>query len=105
MFGMSSSPGCPRIRADADGVAADLFGLQRMPHRSAFVDHLDASGLQRRHVLLRTAPGGLNDLDAALLDGGDVFRIGRSAEGRQKGQVHPKRLVRHVVAARDFLRQ
>jgi hypothetical protein len=27
---------------DADGVAADRFGLQRMAHRGAFVDHLDA---------------------------------------------------------------
>ena len=64
---------------DADGVAADLLGLQRMPHRGAFVDHLDAGRLQRRHVLLGAAAGGLHGLDAAFPDRGDVFRIGRRA--------------------------
>ena len=65
---------------DADRVAADLLGFQRMPHRGAFVDHLDAGGLQRGHVLLRAAARGLDDPDAAFLDGGDVFRIGRRRE-------------------------
>src|SRR5215471_10024868 len=41
---------------DADGVAADLLRFQGMPHGRAFVDHLDASHLQCRHVLLWTAP-------------------------------------------------
>ena len=62
---------------DADRVATDLLGLERVANRGAFVNHLDACGLQRRHVLFRAAPRGLNDLDAALPDGGDVFRIGR----------------------------
>ena len=65
---------------DADGVAADLFRLQRVPDRGAFVDHLDAGCLQRRHVLLGTAAGGLDDLDAAFPDRGDIFRIGRRGE-------------------------
>ena len=38
----------------------------------------------------------------AFPDGCDVFRIGRCAEGWQEGQVDAERLVRHVVAARDF---
>jgi hypothetical protein len=61
--------------------------------------------LQRRHVLLRAAARGLHDLDAALDDRGDVFRIGRRGERRQEGEVHAERLVGHVVAARDFFRQ
>ena len=90
---------------DADGVAADLLGLQRVPNRSAFVDHLDASRLQGRHVLLGATPCGFDDLDAAFPDGCDVFRIGRRAEGRQKGQIHAEWLIRHFVAARDLLCQ
>jgi hypothetical protein len=61
--------------------------------------------LQRRHVLLRAAARGLHDLDAALDDRGDVFRIGRRGERRQEGEVHAERLVGHVAAARDFFRQ
>ena len=33
---------------DADGVAADLLGLEGMANRRAFVNHLDAGFLQRR---------------------------------------------------------
>ncbi len=61
---------------DADGVATDLLGLERMPNGGAFVDHLDAGRLQRRHVLFRAASGGFDDLDSAFLDRRDVFRIG-----------------------------
>jgi hypothetical protein len=85
---------------DADGVATDLLGFQRMPNGGAFVDHLDAGRLQRRHILLRAASGGFNDLDAAFLDGGDVFRIRRRRERGQEGQVDAKRLVREVMAFR-----
>jgi hypothetical protein len=65
---------------DADGIAADFLGLQRMPHRGAFVDHLDAGCFQRRHELLRTAARGFHDLHAAIVNGGDIFRIGRRAK-------------------------
>ncbi len=87
---------------DADRVAADLLGLERMANRGAFVDHLDAGRLQRRHVLLRAASGGFDRLDAAFPDGRDIFRIGRRRECRKEGQVHAERLVGHVAATRDF---
>ena len=90
---------------DADSVAADLLGLERVPHRGAFVDHLDASGFQRRHILLGAAAGGLHRLDAAFLDSSDIFRIWRRGEARQESKVHTERLVRHVAAARDLLGQ
>ena len=90
---------------DADGIAADLLGLQRMPDGGAFVDHLDAACLQGRHVLFGAAPRGFDDLYAALHDGSDVFRIGGRREGRQKGQVHTEWLVRHIAATRDLLGQ
>ena len=90
---------------DAHGVAADLLGLERVPHGCALVDHLDAGRLQRGHELFGTAPGGLDDFDLAFSDRCDVFRIWRRGEGRQEGQVHSKRLVRHVMAAGDLLCQ
>ena len=65
---------------DADGVAADLLGFQRMPNRGAFVDHLDAGCLQGRHILLRAASRGFNDPDSAFPDRGNVFRIRRRRE-------------------------
>ena len=90
---------------DADRIAADALGLERMPHRRAFVNDLDAGSLQRRQILLRASPGGLDDLDAAFDDGADVFRIGRGRKRRQERQVHAERLVGHVAAARDLARQ
>jgi hypothetical protein len=88
---------------DADRIAADRLGLQGMTDRGAFVDYLDIGSLERRHVLLRAAAGGLDDLDAAFPDRSDVFRIGRRREGRQEGQVHAERFVRHIVTAGDLL--
>jgi hypothetical protein len=38
-------------------------------------------------------------------DRGDIFRIGRRGEGRQEGQVHAERLVRHVAATRNLFCQ
>ena len=88
---------------DADRVAADPLGLERMAHRGAFVDDLDAVRLERRHVLLGAPSRSLDDLDPAFDDRGDVFRIGRRGERRQEGEVHAERLVGHVVTARDLL--
>src|SRR5450631_1724836 len=107
MLGMSSSPGCPPHSKPSTltGVAADLLGLQGMPDRGAFVDHLDAGGLQRRHVLLGAAARGFNDFDAAFPDGRDVFRIRRRGKRRQESQIDAERLVRDVVTARDLLGQ
>jgi hypothetical protein len=39
-----------------DGVAADAFGLERMAHGGAFVDHLDAGGFQGGHIGLGLRP-------------------------------------------------
>jgi hypothetical protein len=65
---------------DADRIATDLLGLERMPNGGTFVDHLDAGRLQHRHVLFRAASRGFDDLDSAFPDGGDVFRIRRRRE-------------------------
>src|ERR1700733_8075317 len=100
-------PGMPAAleSIDADSIATDLFGLQRMPDRGAFVNHLDPGGLERRHILFGTAPGRFNDLDSAFPDGRDVFRIGRRGECGKESQIDAKRLVGQVVTARNFLGQ
>src|SRR5258705_13893309 len=90
---------------DADRVTADLLGLKRMPHRGALVNDLDAGRLERRHILLWAAAGGFDDLDPALLDRGDVFRIWRRAPRREEGEIDPARPGRHGAAARDLLGQ
>ena len=86
---------------DAHGVTADLFGLERVPHRRALVNDLDAVLLQHRQVLLGTAARGLDDAHAAFDDGLDEFGVRRVGERRQERQVHPERLVGHFVAALD----
>ena len=105
---MSSSPGWPPHSKPSTLTASQpiVLGLQRMAHRGAFVDHLDAGVLQRRHVLLRAAAGGLDDLDAALDDRARCIpdRAAR-VKRRQEGEVHAERLVGHLAAARDFLGQ
>src|SRR5271156_1202020 len=78
---------------DADRIASDPFGLERVPHRGAFVDDLDAGRLHRRHVLLGTAAGRLDDSDPAFDDGRDIFGIGRRAEGWEKRQIDAERFV------------
>ena len=107
MLGMSSSPGWPPHSKPSTLTASQ-------PICSAFSEcrtdvHLWITlmppAFKRRHVLLGAATRGFDDLDAAFPDGCDVFRIGRRAEGRQEGQVHAERLVRHVAATRDLLGQ
>lgn len=66
------------------------------------MDDLDVGRLERRHVSLRAAPGGFNDLDPALDNGGDVFGIGRVGECPQERQVHREGVVGHAAAARDL---
>src|ERR1700734_2117970 len=90
---------------NADRVTTDLLGLERVTDRRAFMDHFYTCRLQRRHILFRTATGGFDDLDAALCDSRDIFRIGRRRERRKKGQVDAERLVGHVVTTRYFLGQ
>ncbi|MNT10746.1 hypothetical protein D3C72_1455910 [compost metagenome] len=90
---------------DAHGVAADALGLERVAHRGALVDHLDARGLQRRHVGLGAAARGFHGLDAAFDDGRDVLGVRRRGKGRQEGEVHAEGLVGHLVAARDLAGQ
>jgi len=62
---------------DADRIAADPLGGQRMTHRRAFVDDLDPMRLQGRDVLRRVAASGFDDAHTALDDRVDVFRVGR----------------------------
>ena len=88
---------------DGDRVDADALRLERMAHRGAFVDDLDAVLLELGDVLLRVVARGLDDLDAAVDDRLTVFGIGRRLERRQDGQVDAEGLVGHVAAARDLL--
>jgi len=52
-----------------------------MPHRPALVDHLDASGPERRQVLARIGSGRLDGLDAAFDDRTAVFLYVASRRG------------------------
>ena len=90
---------------DADRIAADPLGSQRMTHRGAFVDDLDSMRLQGGDVLRGIAAGGFDDPYAAFDDRVDIFRVGRRHERRQKGQIDAKVLVGHVAAAIDLARQ
>ena len=71
---------------DRDRIAADILGLQRVAHRGAFVDHLDAGILEMGHHLLsRVAAGRLDHFHAALDDrfhDGRIVRRGQAREGR-----------------------
>jgi hypothetical protein len=89
----------------ADGVAADLLGLERVPHRCALVNDLDAMLLERGQILLGIVAGRLDDLHAAFDDRADVAWIIRWCDRRQERQVHAERLVRHRAAACDLLRE
>ena len=87
------------------GVTANGFGLERVAHRGALVDDLDARLLQRGHVGLGAASGCLHDAHAALGDGGDVLGVRRRGERGQERQVHAERLVCHFATAADLLGQ
>ena len=65
---------------DADRIAPDPLGGQRMTHRGAFVNDLDPVRLQGRDVLRRVAARGFDDPHAAFDDCVDVFRVGRRHE-------------------------
>ena len=66
------------------------------------MDHLEARLLERRQPLLWVVASRLHGLDAAVDDGADVAGVVGRAHGRQEGEVHAERLVRHLAAARDF---
>ena len=89
----------------ADRIAANGFSLERMAHRGAFVNDLDAGFVQRGQVFLRVVSGSLHRLDAAVDDGLDVARVIGRADGGQKGEVHAKGLVGHLAAAADLVGQ
>jgi hypothetical protein len=90
---------------DADRVAADRLGLERVAHRGALVDHLDAGLVQHRHPLLRVVAGGLHGLHAAVDDRLDVAGVVGRADRGQEGQVHAEGLVGHLAAAADLVGQ
>src|SRR5437868_1594566 len=104
MLGTSSSPGWPPHSKPSTLTASQPIcsalsecrtdvhlWITLMP--AAFSAGMYCSGLR---------PAVFDDLDAAFPDRCDVFRIGRRGEGRQKRQVHSKRLVSHVMAASDL---
>jgi len=72
-------------------------------HAGAFVDHLDPRIFKRWEQLNRVAPGCLDHFDAAFdhrfHNAGIIWRCQRW----QNGNVHAKGLVRHVLAARNFV--
>jgi hypothetical protein len=67
------------------------------------VHDLDAVLLEFGDVFLRLVAGGLDDLDAALDDGLAVFRVRRRLDRGKDGEVDAERLVGQAAAARDFL--
>jgi hypothetical protein len=90
---------------DAHGVAADRFGLQRVAHRGAFVDDLDAGFLERGKPLLRIVSRRLDDLDAAVDDRPDIAGIVGRRDGRQESKIDTERPVGHFAAATDLAGQ
>ena len=90
---------------DRNGIAADRLRLQRMTDGCAFVDHLDASIMERWQHLHGIVARRFNDLHAAFDDRLDHPRIIRRIDDGQEGQVHAERLVGHVPALRDFVRK
>ena len=90
---------------DRDRVDAHPLRRQPVTDAGAFVDDLDAVLLELGDVFLRLVAGGLHDLDAGLDDGLAIFRVGRRLDRGQDGQVDAERLVGQVAAARDFLGQ
>ena len=88
-----------------DRIDADLLGRHAMAHRGALVDHLDAGVLELGQEGLGVVAGGLDDLDARIDDGVDVFAVGPRHQGRQDGAVDAERLVGHLAAALDLLAQ
>ena len=89
----------------ADGVATDGLGFERMPHRGAFVDHLDARLMQGRQPLLRVVACGFHHFHTTVNDGFDVAGVIGCFDNGQKGQVDAKRLVRHLAATANFVSQ
>jgi hypothetical protein len=87
---------------DADGVAADLFRLDGVPDRGAFVDDSDSGGLDAGKVRFRVATGGFDEADAFLNADTDIAGIIRSSESRQEGEVNPERLVGQRPAFADL---
>jgi hypothetical protein len=90
---------------DAHGVAAELLGLDRVPDGRALVDHADARLLEPGHERLRTAARRLDDLDAALDDGGCVVLVRDRAQGRQHGEVHAEGSIGQLSGAIDLLHE
>src|SRR5215469_18701717 len=76
-----------------------------MANRSAFMNDFDTCRFQRRQVWLGAASSGFDDLDSALNDRCDVFRIRRRRKHRKKSQVHAEWSVSHVATAGNFLGQ
>jgi hypothetical protein len=106
-LGTSSSPGWPPHSKPSTLTASQPMALrlQRVAHRGALVDDLDAGLVQRRQPLLRVVAGGLHRLDAAVDDGLDVAGVVGRADGGQEGQVHAEGLVGHGAATLDLGRQ
>ncbi len=69
------------------------------------MDHLDAVLLEDRQPFRGVVARSLDDLDPARDDRRDETGIVRRGHRRQEGQVHPERLIGHLPAAGDLLRQ
>src|SRR5215510_6054284 len=100
-LGMSSSPGWPAHSKPSIEIASTPVFSAEMPCRTEvhFVDHLDAGRLELGQEGLGIVARRLDDLDARLDDGVDVFVVGPGHQGRQDGEIDAERLVGHVAAA------
>ena len=67
------------------------------------MNNLNAGLFERRHILLRTAPGRFHNFYALGDNRLDIARIIGVGKARQECQINADRLVRHVFATRDFI--
>ena len=80
-----------------DRVHPQLLGGERVLDGHALVHHLDARPLERGHIGLGAAPGGLRQGDAVLVAGVDVLEgLVPLGQVRHKGEVHREGLIGQV---------
>jgi hypothetical protein len=88
---------------DRDRIDAEPLGFQGMADRGAFVDDLDARGLEHWDVFLGVVPRRLDDLDAGSDDRVHIRIVRHGLDRRQDREIDAEGLVGHLPAARDLL--
>src|SRR6476619_2827980 len=96
---------CTFEAVDADAVDAKALSFDRVAHRGALVQHLDAVVVEHRQVRRWVGARGFDDLDARVDDHLPVLVIRRRVDGREDRQVHAERLVGQIAALGDLAGQ